>query len=136
MKIGIISDVHSNKDALNLVLKEFEEKNIDKIICVGDVIGIGPYPAECIDILMENKDKFIAFVKGNHEGYLINGLPKHNHNRECEKLLSEEELETHRWNHRRLNEKQIEFIKTWMPSIELEIEGKKIIIEHYPTENF
>ena len=36
MKIGIISDIHGNKKALDAVLKQFEKENIDKIICLGD----------------------------------------------------------------------------------------------------
>ena len=39
MKIGIISDIHGNIDALNAVLKEMKKENIDKIICLGDFIG-------------------------------------------------------------------------------------------------
>lgn len=42
MKIGVISDVHSNIDALKKVFEKFEEMKIDKVICLGDVIGIGP----------------------------------------------------------------------------------------------
>ena len=42
MKIGIITDVHSNIIALNAVLNEFEKIEVDKIICCGDIIGIGP----------------------------------------------------------------------------------------------
>ena len=48
MKIGIITDVHSNIIALNTVLNEFEKIKVDKIICCGDVIGIGPNPEETI----------------------------------------------------------------------------------------
>lgn len=46
MKLGIITDIHSNIIALNEVLKEFEKIKIDKIICCGDIIGIGPNPEE------------------------------------------------------------------------------------------
>ena len=42
MKIGIITDIHSNIIALNGVLNKFENLNVDKIICCGDIIGIGP----------------------------------------------------------------------------------------------
>ena len=38
MKIGLISDIHGNKKALDAVLKQLEEKKIDKIICLGDLI--------------------------------------------------------------------------------------------------
>ena len=44
MKIGVISDIHSNILALEAVFNKFEEKNINNIICLGDIIGIGPYP--------------------------------------------------------------------------------------------
>lgn len=39
MKIGIISDIHGNIDALDAVLEELKKENIDKIICVGDFVG-------------------------------------------------------------------------------------------------
>ena len=133
MKLGIISDVHSNIDALKVVFDRFEKENVDKIICAGDVIGIGPFSEECIDFFIENKDKFIVMIRGNHEGYLLDGLPKRNHNRKNGRLLTPEEISMHTWNHNNLREDQIEFIKSWNKSAEIEIEGKKIIVEHYPT---
>lgn len=75
MRLGIITDIHSNKQALKAVLEKFDEINIDKIICCGDIIGIGPNPEEVTQMLMERKDILIA-VRGNHEKYLIDGLPK------------------------------------------------------------
>jgi len=39
MKIGIISDIHGNIDALDAVLENLKKENIDKIICLGDFIG-------------------------------------------------------------------------------------------------
>ena len=39
MKIGLISDIHGNKKALDAVLKQLEKKKIDKIICIGDLVG-------------------------------------------------------------------------------------------------
>ncbi|MDE5766402.1 MAG: metallophosphoesterase family protein, partial [Clostridia bacterium] len=44
MKIGIITDVHSNVIALDKVIQMFNAEKCDKIICCGDIIGIGPYP--------------------------------------------------------------------------------------------
>ena len=57
MKIGIITDIHSNTIALNAVLKEFEKKQVDKIICCGDIIGIGPNPEETVQKLIKQKNK-------------------------------------------------------------------------------
>jgi len=38
MKIGVISDIHGNIDALEIVLKQFENDKVEKIICLGDLI--------------------------------------------------------------------------------------------------
>lgn len=48
MKIGIITDIHSNIQALNTILNEFERIRVDKIICCGDIIGIGINPEETV----------------------------------------------------------------------------------------
>ena len=135
MKIGIISDVHSNIDALIAVFNKFQEENINQIVCLGDVIGIGPYPQKCIQYLMDRNDMINAFVKGNHENYLLKGIPKRNHNEKNAKPLSEEEIATHTWNHRQLQPKQVEFISKLKNRDVLEIENKKIVLEHYPMDN-
>lgn len=134
MKIGIISDVHSNIDALKQTFRRFNDEKVDKVICIGDVIGIGPYPEQCIQFLMDNKEVLLAFVKGNHEDYLLNGIPKRNHNEKNAKPMTEEQIATHVWNHLRLNNEQIEFIKTLKSNDYIEIEGKKISVEHYPMD--
>ena len=134
MKIGIISDVHSNITALELAFEKFEQMNVNKVICIGDVIGIGPYPEKCIQFLMENKDKIISFVKGNHENYLIKGIPRKHHNEKDAKPMTDEDISTHVWNHSKLNQEQKEFIKLLKEEDLLEIEGRKIIIEHYPKD--
>ena len=134
MKIGIISDVHSNIDALKEVFRRFNDEKIDKVICLGDVIGIGPYPEQCIQFLMNNKNMLLSFIKGNHENYLIKGIPTRNHNDENAKPMIEEQIATHVWNHSRLNSEQIEFIRNLKNSDYIEIEGKKIVVEHYPMD--
>lgn len=134
MKIGIISDIHSNIDALIAVFNEFDNKWINKIICLGDVIGIGPYLEKCIKYLMDRRDMILSFVKGNYENYLLNEIPIKNHNEKNGRILNEEERETHKWNHSRLNDSQIEYIKKLKNRDSIIIEGKKIVIEYYPMD--
>lgn len=128
MKIGIISDIHSNKQALDTILKEFDNLNVDKIICAGDIIGIGINPDEVTKTLINRKDKLII-VKGNHEKYLLNGIPKVVHNN---RNMNEEEYQNHIWNHSKLTTESISFIKTFKDEETIIIEGKKIYITHYP----
>ena len=84
---------------------------------------------------MKHKDKFLLFLRGNHEGYLLKGIPKTNHNIKNGTPLTKEEISMHSWNHKRLSNSQIEFIETWQERALIEIEGKKIVVEHYPINS-
>ena len=60
MKYGIISDIHGNIVALNEVLKRLQKERVDQIICLGDIIGIGPHPNECVEKLNSNSNNDIS----------------------------------------------------------------------------
>lgn len=106
MKLGIITDIHGNLVALKSVLSEFEKENIDKIICCGDIIGIGPYPEETIKLLLKYKGKVIA-VKGNHEQYLLDGLPQRVHGNR--RKMNPEEIKNHEWTKTQVSETSTKF---------------------------
>ena len=50
---AVISDIHSNLEALTAVLADIEQRGIDTIYCLGDVIGYGPDPRQCLDLVIE-----------------------------------------------------------------------------------
>lgn len=52
MKIGIMTDIHNNRRALEEVLTVFEAEHCEQILCAGDIIGIGPEPEETVQRLM------------------------------------------------------------------------------------
>ncbi len=60
---AIISDIHSNLEAFNVVLEDIERRGIADIICLGDVIGYGPNPKDCLDLAND----FRLCLLGNHE---------------------------------------------------------------------
>ena len=64
VRIAIISDIHSNSIALSAVMAEIESSSIDEIICLGDIIGYGPDPLTCIDVVQE---KCSLALLGNHD---------------------------------------------------------------------
>ncbi|OGX06453.1 MAG: hypothetical protein A3G87_00870 [Omnitrophica bacterium RIFCSPLOWO2_12_FULL_50_11] len=64
MKYAIISDVHSNLEALERVLSEIKKANIDQVICLGDVVGYGANPSECLMLVREVAAQIIM---GNHD---------------------------------------------------------------------
>ena len=64
MKAAIISDIHSNLEALKAVLKDIKKRRIKTIFCLGDLVGYGANPNECIALAMKESDATIA---GNHD---------------------------------------------------------------------
>ena len=63
MKRAIVSDIHGNLEALTAVLADIQSQGITEIYCLGDVIGYGPNPCECIDRVMQ----FGLCILGNHD---------------------------------------------------------------------
>ncbi len=61
---AIISDIHSNLEAFEAVLADIQAQGITDIVCLGDLIGYGPSPVECIRLAVQHK---IRTVYGNHE---------------------------------------------------------------------
>ena len=68
MRIAIISDIHSNLEALNRALKEIEREKVDEIVCLGDIVGYGANPNECVDIVKKTT-QFVLL--GNHDDAAI-----------------------------------------------------------------
>jgi predicted phosphodiesterase len=68
--IAILADVHSNYPALETVLNYLKDENISEGIVLGDVVGYGPHPVECIERLQNSN---LAVIKGNHDHGLAVG---------------------------------------------------------------
>lgn len=62
MKIGIIADIHSNFEAFKAVLEKLG--GVEKIYCLGDIVGYGPSPNECVELVRQRNIESIA---GNHD---------------------------------------------------------------------
>ena len=63
-RFALISDIHSNIEALDAVMEDIDRHGIQRTICLGDIVGYGPNPAECLRIAIE---KFEFSILGNHE---------------------------------------------------------------------
>jgi len=64
MRIAILSDIHSNLVALERVLEAIAADRPDQVWCLGDVVGYGPHPQACVDLVQERTDLCLA---GNHD---------------------------------------------------------------------
>ncbi len=64
MKRALISDVHANSEALQKVMEDIRQQGVSKIYCLGDIIGYGPNPCECLDQIMKH---CTVTILGNHD---------------------------------------------------------------------
>ncbi len=64
MPIAVISDIHGNLEALSEVVSYLEKKQISDIYCLGDTVGYGPNPNECVELV---RKKAQIVLMGNHD---------------------------------------------------------------------
>lgn len=67
---AVVSDIHANLEALTAVLSHIEGQGVDQIICLGDIVGYGPDPEACIDLVME---RCAVCLCGNHDYAVLYG---------------------------------------------------------------
>ncbi len=70
MRLALIADVHSNREALEAVLREIDRRGCDRIVCLGDVVGYGADPQACVDIV---RARCTDVVLGNHDVAVASG---------------------------------------------------------------
>ncbi len=69
MKYAIFSDIHGNLEALEAVLGHASEAGVDRYLCLGDVVGYGANPEECVQRIRELPD--IVVLRGNHDAATV-----------------------------------------------------------------
>jgi predicted phosphodiesterase len=68
MRVGLLSDIHANLQALRTVLERFQQEGVDRLVCLGDVIGYGGDPEACVALVRERSD---ICIRGNHEAAAV-----------------------------------------------------------------
>lgn len=126
MKLGVITDIHNNLIALQAVMQKLTELQCDPIICCGDIIGIGPYPEETVQFMMQIPN--LIAVRGNHEKYLLEGMPTQYPN---EEQMGLEEMKHHKWEHSLLSAKAVDFLRSLPYRDDVTYEEKRISIMHF-----
>jgi predicted phosphodiesterase len=85
MRYGVLSDIHSNVDALASVLRELDGLGMDTLVCLGDIVGYGPSPNETCDLLRERGCIAIA---GNHDEAAVAGSEAESFNALARKAIA------------------------------------------------
>ncbi len=110
MIYGIFSDVHSNKEAFDVVMEFYGKNwNIDYYLFCGDIVGYGPEPKECIDKIMQMKNLYA--VMGNHESVLVN--------KKSISQFNEYAKETLLWTKKNIEKEQLEFLNQLSQIVEI-----------------
>ncbi|MGE5308426.1 MAG: metallophosphoesterase family protein [Deltaproteobacteria bacterium] len=99
MRYGIFSDIHSNREALDTVLSAFDSEDIDMFFCVGDIVGYGAQPVDCIARVRNIPAIFIA---GNHDQAVAGLFPI--------ELFNPDAREAVDWTRDRLSREDIAFL--------------------------
>ncbi len=125
MKIAVLSDVHGNSPALEVVLDDIERWKPDKVIVNGDLINRGPCSMQVLQMVLQSYPESI-FLKGNHECFVLAcGGP----DEPTSGPVYEIRRFTH-WTYAQLGE-EVERIVAWDDSLDLDdLEGGTLHITH------
>ena len=126
MRLAIISDVHSNIYALENVLEDIKERNVDKIICAGDLVGYAPFPNQVIDKIKEEE---IPTIQGNYDDAIGNhkiacGC---DYNTEKSKKIG---MSSINFTGKETTEENKKFLANLPGQLELELEDKNVLLVH------
>lgn len=84
MNYAIISDIHSNLEALEKALGIIDDKGVDEIICLGDIVGYGANPNECVDLV---RSRCASVILGNHDAAALDISIAHDFNSIAKRAL-------------------------------------------------
>lgn len=122
-KIAIISDIHGNLESLKAVLNDIKEKNIDKIICLGDIIAKGSNQHECIELIKNNCDIVLC---GNCDEYFTSNIDLSN--------KSKQEIDRINWNKSKLTQENVEYLSNLPYCFEFYMSGRLVRLFHATPE--
>lgn len=109
MKYALLADIHSNLEALTAVLEDIDRRGrIEELWVLGDIVGYGPDPGECIKILRSRKH---VAVSGNHDVFCTGKL-------DARYLLNPEAATACRWTSRVLTPEDTEYLKSFPEVVE------------------
>lgn len=124
MKIAVLTDVHGNLPALQAALSAIGQEGCDAIYHTGDSIGIGPYPAECLDLIL-NTPRMVP-VMGNHDAWFAHGLPEPQPS-----WMSDGEVRHQQWVHSCLDASMRTVVGAWPYLIQEVFQDIRVSFLHY-----
>lgn len=125
-QFALISDIHGNFTALQAVLADIEKRSIERIYCLGDLVGYGPRPNEVIHLIRE---KNISTVLGNYD----DGVGFDRFFCGCDYPTEEEQLlgaKSLKWTKKAISKENKAFLKGLPPEVSIKAGGVAILLFH------
>lgn len=126
MKYAIISDIHGNLPALDLVLEDAQSNNVDSFIFVGDYFLSNPFPNECMERIRSIQYKHI--IRGNEEAYLENLIGKD------QSTWTDGQMQISYYCYRAVSENNLKYILSIPTKLKINSHGIDINIAHSSSE--
>ncbi len=123
-KIAVISDIHGNLHALNAVISDIYSRDIDEIWCLGDIVGYGAFPEECLEIVREN---CAIILGGNHDLAAAGSIDIYDFNPEA--------LQAIEWTAENISVESRDFLANLEPLKEINLKDRKIVLSHGSPSN-
>lgn len=127
MRLAVLTDTHGNLPALDAALAFIHDDGCDAIYHTGDAVGIGPYPAECVERL---RAVGARCVMGNHEAYCLDLLPH-----DGASGMSAGEVAHHAWVRAALGTALREVVARWPWRLEEQCNGARVAFMHYALDD-
>ncbi len=128
VRIAVLTDVHGNLPALKAALVAIQREGCDGLFHTGDVIGIGPYPAERLQTLLDFPQA--RLVMGNHDAWFAHGLPQPRPT-----WMTEDEVAHQQWVHAQLDPALRSAVAGWPYVIEDQLSGVRVVFAHYGLDD-
>jgi predicted phosphodiesterase len=127
MRVGFISDIHGNLFALDAVLADLEQKQVDRLVCLGDIC-FGPQAHECLDRVRELG---CPVILGNWDSWSIEGFPP------ADDPVGIMLYDIGRWWAQKLTDDDKAFVRTFVPTLEVPLEnGSSALCFHGSPRSF
>ena len=126
MKFAIISDIHGNLPALDAVVVDAKNNNVDSFIFVGDYCLSNPYPNECIQRMRDLDKKYI--IRGNEEKYLENLIDKD------QTMWTDGQMQISYYCYRAISIDNLDFLLSMPSTLELTFNGVNLHVAHSSAE--
>lgn len=117
VRFAVLSDIHSNLDALEAVIKQLPE--YDELLCLGDLVGYGPQPNEVVERLKDLRPAVV--LMGNHDYAVATGDTDG---------FSENAARAVGWTRGRIREEHRQYLATLQPKAKLERDGTTLGLYH------